>query len=37
MEKLGMVRMGCNGGRKNKSSDEERKEYLYELKIEGDV
>lgn len=35
MEKLGMVRTECNGGRKNKSSDEERKEYLYELKIES--
>lgn len=35
MEKLGMVRTECNSGRKNKSSDEERKEYLYELKIEG--
>lgn len=33
MEKLGMVRIQCCGGRKNKSSDELRKEYLYELNI----
>lgn len=33
MEKLGMVRTGCSGGRKNKSSDEERNEYLYELNV----
>ena len=31
MEKLGMVRTQCCGGRKNKSSDEIREEYLYEL------
>lgn len=30
MEKLGMRLVSCRGGRKNKSSDEERKEYLYE-------
>lgn len=35
MEKLGMVKTGCNGGRKNKSSDEERNEYLYELQIDS--
>ena len=34
MEKIGMVRTQCYGGRKNKSSDEERNEYLYELNIE---
>lgn len=33
MEKLGMVRTGIHGGRKNKSSDEERTEYQYELFI----
>lgn len=33
MEKLGMVRLQCYGGRKNKSSDEERNECLYELNI----
>lgn len=33
MEKIGMARTGCSGGRKNKSSDEERKEYLYELNV----
>lgn len=33
MEKLGMKRISCEGGRKNKSSDEERYELLYELKI----
>ena len=33
MEKLGMVQTGCSGGRKNKSSDEERNEYLYELNV----
>lgn len=31
MEKLGMVRTGTCGGRKNKASDEERVEYQYEL------
>lgn len=31
MEKLGMVRTGEYGGRKNKSSDDERREYRYEL------
>lgn len=30
MEKLGMSFVSCSGGRKNKASDEERKEYLYE-------
>lgn len=34
MEKLGMMRVQCNEGRKNKSSEELRKEYLYELNIE---
>ena len=34
MEKLGMKRISCEGGRKNKSSDEERYEFLYELKVE---
>lgn len=33
MEKLGMVRTGVYGGRKNKSSDEERLEYQYELSV----
>ena len=31
MEKLGMKQTAINGGRKNKSSDEERMEYQYEL------
>lgn len=33
MEKLGMVRKDCYGGRKNKSSKEERMECLYELLV----
>lgn len=33
MEKLGMKKTDCYGGRKNKSSDEERMECLYELKV----
>lgn len=33
MEKLGMVRVQCSEGRKNKSSDELRKEYMYELNL----
>lgn len=33
MEKLGMQRISCSGGRKNKSSDEERYEFMYELKF----
>lgn len=32
MEKLGMHLVSCSGGRKNKSSDEDRKDCLYELK-----
>lgn len=35
MEKIGMVRTKCYGGRRNKSSDEERNECLYELDIEN--
>ena len=31
MEKIGMVRTAEYGGRKNKASDEERREYQYEL------
>lgn len=31
MEKLGMTRINVSGGRKNRSSDEERTEYTYEL------
>ena len=31
MEKIGMHRVSESGGRKNKSSDEERREYLYEM------
>lgn len=31
MEKLGMRRIGCAGGRKNRASDEERFELTYEL------
>lgn len=31
MEKLGMQRKACYGGRKNRASKEERKEFLYEL------
>ena len=30
MKKLGMTKVSCHGGRKNKGSDEERMEYLYE-------
>ena len=30
MKKLGMSFVGVHGGRKNRSSDEERQEYLYE-------
>lgn len=33
MEKLGMTLVCVSGGRKNRSSDEERKELLYELNI----
>lgn len=33
MEKLGMIRTGAYGGRRNKSSDEDRMEYQYELFI----
>jgi len=33
MEKLGMTRIAEYGGRHNKGSDEERREYEYELKI----
>lgn len=33
MEKLGMERKDCYGGRKNRSSDEERMELLYELYV----
>lgn len=33
MEKLGMCRLSESGGRKNKGSDEERREYLYEMKF----
>lgn len=33
MEKLGMSRTGTYGGRKNKSSNEEKTEYQYELYI----
>ncbi len=33
MEKLGMVRTDEHGGRKNKLSDEERREYVYELEL----
>ena len=33
MEKLGMTRIAEYGGRRNKGSDEERREYEYELKI----
>lgn len=35
MEKLGMKRTDCAGGRKNRSSDEERMEYLYELYLDN--
>ena len=31
MKKLGLIKTGCTSGRKNRSSDEERKEYMYEL------
>ncbi len=33
MEKLGMTLSEEHGGRKNRSSDEERREYLYELEL----
>ena len=33
MERLGMTYVGCTGGRKNRSSDEERKELTYEIYI----
>lgn len=33
MEKLGMKRVSRTGGRKNKSSDEERFEYRYEMEV----
>ncbi len=33
MEKLGMIRTDTHMGRKNRSSDEERKEYLYEKTV----
>lgn len=33
MEKLGMIRTGSDGERKNKSSDEIRKEYQYEISL----
>ena len=33
MEKLGMERKDCYGGRKNRASDEERMELLYELQL----
>lgn len=35
MEKLGMSFVSCSEGRKNKASDEERKEYLYELVLQA--
>lgn len=31
MRKLGLVRVSCHGGRKNRSSNEERQEYKYEM------
>lgn len=31
MERLGMRRVSCSGGRKNRSSDEERLELMYEI------
>lgn len=31
MQKIGLERVSCSGGRKNRSSDEERQEYKYEL------
>lgn len=31
MKKLGMTRVSLSGGRKNKGSEEERKEYMYEM------
>ena len=33
MEKLGMKRKSIHGGRKNRNSDEDRMEYLYEMTI----
>ncbi|MBE5926266.1 MAG: GNAT family N-acetyltransferase [Lachnospiraceae bacterium] len=35
MKKLGMVRVSLSRGRKNKGSDEERMEYMYEMR--GDI
>ena len=34
MEKLGMICTGEFGGRKNRSSDEERREYVYEIETD---
>lgn len=31
MRKLGLMRVSCHGGRRNRSSDEERQEYKYEI------
>ena len=33
MKKLGMTKVSCHGGRKNKGSDEERMEYMYEVTL----
>lgn len=33
MERLGMTYVGCTGGRKNRSSDEERMELMYEIYV----
>ncbi|MCH5272331.1 MAG: GNAT family N-acetyltransferase [Lachnospiraceae bacterium] len=35
MEKIGMKRTDTHGGRKNRSSDEERIEYKYEMTVDG--
>jgi hypothetical protein len=37
MEKLGMKRTAEYGGRKNKASEEERREYRYELFLKETV
>lgn len=33
MKKIGMTKVSCHGGRKNKNSDEERQEYMYEIRF----
>ena len=37
MKKLGMTKVSCHGGRKNKGSNEERMEYLYERFYDNEI